>query len=84
MGKKCPLQEFVGTPAENFFVAGTGTGSQHPTGISPLPSLVDTTDAAAAHGDVSQATATQAGKKIAEIDRQCVLLLFYSGTGQRD
>jgi hypothetical protein len=39
MGKKCPLQEFVGIPAENFFVAGTGTRSQNPTGISPLPSL---------------------------------------------
>jgi hypothetical protein len=39
MEKKCPPQEFMGIPAGIFFVAGMGTGSQNPTGISPLPSL---------------------------------------------
>jgi hypothetical protein len=27
-------------PRGDFFVTGTGTGSQNPTGISPLPSLI--------------------------------------------
>jgi hypothetical protein len=40
MGKKYPPQEFMEIPARNFFAVRMGMGSQNPTGISPLPSLV--------------------------------------------
>jgi hypothetical protein len=39
MGKKYPRKSSWGSPRGICFVAGTGMGSQNPTGISPLPSL---------------------------------------------
>jgi hypothetical protein len=38
-GRNAPRKSSWGFPRGNFFVAGTGTGSQNPMGISPLPSL---------------------------------------------
>jgi hypothetical protein len=39
-GRNAPRKSSWGSPRGIFFVAGMGAGSQNPTGISPLPSLV--------------------------------------------